>query len=401
MVGQGTSLNRTLSLPVLTLYGLGTVVGAGIYVLVGKVAGLAGDKLAYAFLISGIVAVFTAFAYCELAARFPRAAGEALYVEKGFGSRFLSAVVGWLVVLTGIVSSATIANGFTGYLGVFVELPAAAAITLLMLFLGGVAAWGIKQSAILVMTITLIEVGGLLFVIWAGSQTTDPQSVAAALSLPEGGEVVGVLLAAFLAFYAFIGFEDMVNLVEEVKNPRKTMPRAIILVIGLSVALYVSVALVAAYAVPISELSNSSAPLALIVSAGGFSPIFIAVVALVAVINGALVQLIMASRVLYGMAQQNIAFSGLGFVSPLTRTPLVATVLVTVTTLLAALWFPLGTLAKASSFAVLVVFILVNISLVVVKRRDKTTSPLFAVPIGIPIVGAVLSTALLAVQIWL
>ncbi len=401
MVGQATSLNRTLSLPVLTLYGLGTVVGAGIYVLVGKVAGLAGDKLAYAFLISGIVAVFTAFAYCELAARFPKAAGEALYVEKGFGSRFLSAVVGWLVVLTGIVSSATIANGFTGYLGVFVELPAAAAITLLMLFLGGVAAWGIKQSAFLVMTITLIEVGGLLFVIWAGSQTTDPQSVTAALSLPEGGEVVGVLLAAFLAFYAFIGFEDMVNLVEEVKNPRKTMPRAIILVIGLSVALYVSVALVAAYAVPISELSNSSAPLALIVSAGGFSPIFIAVVALVAVINGALVQLIMASRVLYGMARQNIAFSGLGFVSPLTRTPLVATVLVTAATLLAALWFPLGTLAKASSFVVLVVFILVNISLVVVKRRDKTTIPLFAVSIGIPIVGAVLSTALLAVQIWL
>lgn len=401
MVGPGPSLNRTLSLPVLTLYGLGTIVGAGIYVLVGKVAGLAGDKLAYAFLLSGIVAAFTAFGYCELAARFPKAAGEALYVEKGIGSRVVSAVVGWLVVLTGIVSSATIANGFTGYLGVFVELPAAAAITILLLFLGGVAAWGIKQSAFLVMTITLLEIGGLLFVIWAGSHTTDPQPITAALSFPDSSDVVGILLAAFLAFYAFIGFEDMVNLVEEVKHPRKTMPRAIVLVIALSVVLYMAVALAAAYAVPISDLSDSSAPLALIVSAAGFSPLFIAVVALVAVINGALVQLIMASRVLYGMAKQHIAFSWLGFVSPLTRTPLVATVLVTIVTLLAALWFPLATLAKASSFVVLVVFILVNISLVIVKRRDITTRPPFTVFIWVPIVGALLSAGLLAVQIWL
>jgi len=410
MQHRPVSLKRTLSLPVVTFYGLGTIVGAGVYVLIGKVAGLAGDKLVYAFLLAGLIAAFTALSYSELASRFPKSAGEALYVEKAFGSVHLARTVGWLVVLTGIVSAATIANGFTGYLAVFVSVPAPAAITVLVLVLGAIAAWGIKQSALLITLITAAEIGGLVYVAYAGLAVPEPQNISTALALPAGTEIIGVLLGAFLAFYAFIGFEDMVNLVEEVKNPRRMLPLAILAAISIAIILYVLVALVALYAVPASVLAASDAPLAAIVKAGGFSPGLIALISLVAVINGALVQIIMASRVIYGMARQGIAHAWLGRVMQVTQTPVIATSLTVAAVLGFALWLPLTTLAQLTSFIVLAVFTLVNAGLVVIKWRDRkpgsepansaqVSADVFTVSAIIPLVGTALCGALFFFQL--
>lgn len=399
MPQRPSALSRSLSLPVLTFYGLGTIVGAGIYVLIGKVAGLAGSGLVYAFLLAGVVAAFTAFSYCELASRFPRAAGEALYVEKGFGSQNLSRLVGWLVVVTGIVSSATIANGFTGYLGTFFDVDPPIAITALVLALGAVAVWGIKESALLVTIVTVISLVGLFYVLYAGSLTTTPQPLTPALTPPSLEKITGVVLGAFLAFYAFIGFEDMVNVVEEVKEPKRTLPLAILLAIGLSLTLYVTVAMVAAYALPIDVLAASDAPLAVIVEAGGLSPSLISVISLIAVINGALVQLIMASRVIYGMADQGLTFRALGRVESRTQTPAIATVLVTAAILIFALWLPLTTLAKLTSFIVLGVFALVNLGLLLVKRRDREGDVPFSVPVWVPVFGAATCAGLMLFQL--
>ncbi len=404
MPQQPDKLRRTLSLPAITFYGVGTIVGAGIYVLVGKVAGLAGNGVVYAFLVAGLVATFTAFSYCELVSRFPRAAGEALYVQKGFGIPALSRFVGWLVVLTGMISAATIANGFTGYLAVFIDVPETVSIAMLVLGLGLLAAWGIKQSAILVNTVAIISILGLIYVAYAGSGVENPQSMAPIWALPNVSGISGVFLAAFLAFYAFIGFEDMVNLVEEVKEPRRTLPLAILIAIVLSVSLYVLVAAAAAYALPIEELAGSDAPLADIVIAAGFSPGPIAVVSMIAVVNGALVQLIMASRVLYGMADQGLTLKFLGKVNSRTQTPVLATGLVTMAILLFALWLPLTTLAKATSFVVLGVFLLVNLGLYRLKSQDKNrnmnASVSFSVPRVVPVLGALSCLMLMMVQLF-
>lgn len=400
MSAKKENLNRILTLPVVTFYGVGTIVGAGIYVLIGKVAGLAGDGIAYAFLTAGLVATFTAFSYCELVSRFPRAAGEALYVEKGFGLSWLSQLVGWMVVLTGIVSAATIANGFTGYLAVFWSLPPGLVISLLVLGLGGIAAWGVKQSAALVNLITLISLVGLVFVIYAGLQAEAKQPLSPVMSLPSWEIVPGIMLGAFLAFYAFIGFEDMVNLVEEVKEPRKTLPKALLLAIGVSLLLYVGVALVAARAVPLEQLAASEAPLALVVEQTGYTTGPIALISLIAVVNGALVQLVMASRVMYGMAQQGLTARWLGRTNDTTKTPLAATIVVTAAILVFALWLPLTVLAKITSMIVLLVFGLVNLALISVKRREGPLEGSFIVPVWVPVLGAATSAMLVLVQLF-
>ena len=399
MSENSENLNRVLSLPVVTFYGVGTIVGAGIYVLVGKVAGIAGHGIAYAFFAAGLVATFTAFSYCELVSRFPRAAGEALYVEKGFGMPLLSRLVGWMVVLTGIVSAATIANGFTGYFAVFWSLPPPFVISVLVLGLGAIAAWGVKQSAAFVNAITLLSLVGLMFVIYAGLQTPNPQSLSSTIAFPSWGALPGVMLGAFLAFYAFIGFEDMVNLVEEVKQPRQTLPKAILLAIGISLLFYVGVALVAARAAPLDLLAESDAPLALVVQQTGFSTGPIAFISLVAVVNGALVQLVMASRVIYGMARQGLAAHWLGNTHAKTKTPLTATIVVTAAILVFALWLPLTVLAQITSMIVLLVFVLVNVALISVKRRGPGPVESFSVSALVPAMGALTSSLLILVQI--
>ncbi|MFI2812870.1 APC family permease [Microbulbifer sp. JSM ZJ756] len=381
-------LKRSLSLPVVSFYGIGTIIGAGIYVLVGKVGGAAGMALPYAFLLAGIIAGFTALSYAELASRFPVSAGSAAYIWQAWQRRWPAQVVAALVALTGIVSAATIANGFVGYLAIFVQVPDALAITLLVTLLTLIALWGINESALTVMLVTLIEVGGLLFVIYASRNATPANTWSAITALPKWDAVPGLLVGSFLAFYAFIGFEDMVNTAEEVKNPRKTLPRAILLAICTSTVLYMVIAALAVRTLPVAELARSEAPLATMVTNAGYSPAFIGVISLFAVVNGALVQIIMASRLLYGMAKKQMAPGFLAKVNPRTRTPVIATLLIGAFILTFALWLPLTALAKITSFIMLLVFCLVNSALLTIKAHGAGREEgVICYPAWIPAVG--------------
>lgn len=394
---ESVSLRRTLGPVLVTFYGLGTIIGAGIYVLLGSVAGMAGSWMPFSFLLAGTIAAFTALSYAELSSRLPMCAGAALYVHEAWWNKSLSTVVGWLLVLTGIVSAATIANGFVGYLNVFVSMDAALAIALLVLGMGVLACWGIKESAVIIFGVTTVEVCGLIIVVLFAS-AAEPAEVITVTTTHGNGIISGIVLGSFIAFYAFIGFEDMVNIVEEVKNPQRNMPLGIILSVALSILLYMLVAFAAMHVMSAADLAASDAPLADMMKISGGSETLITLIGLVAVVNGALVQIIMASRVLYGMAGKDMAPDVLGSINPATKTPIVATVLVAALVLVFALALPLTQLAQITSFSMLVIFILVNSALFVIKQRSYKDYEGINLPTSIPVLGAITASLLVLYQ---
>jgi len=389
--GQKTSLKRSLTLPLLTLYGLGVTIGAGIYVLVGATAAKAGFYAPVSFLLAAAVVAFTSFSYSELATRYPVSAGEAAYVRHGFNSRTLALIVGLMVVLSGVVSSAAISIGATAYLGHLIALPPAVLTVLIILILGAAAAWGILESVTVAAILTLIEIAGLIFVIAYGF-TLKPDLLADFGRLIPPLEPVAwsaIVSAGLLAFFAFVGFEDIANVAEEVKDPRRNLPRAIILTLIISTILYLVVVAVVVLSVPMSKLVVSASPLALVFeNASDTSKSVFILIASIATINGVLIQMIMSSRILYGLASQGELPAKLAYVSPLTRTPVVATALVAAIVLALALFLPIDELAKRTSQIVLVVFITVNLSLLRLKLRgEPAQGDVFQVPIWVPVTG--------------
>jgi amino acid transporter len=402
---ETTTLNRSLSLPLITFYGLGTIIGAGIYVLIGVVASKAGMFSPLAFLLAAFIAGFTAFSYAELTSRLPRSAGEAVYFQEAFGKRWLSSAIGWSVVAIGLVSAATIANGFVGYLGIFIQTPDWLAITCLVISLGLIAAIGISQSVWIATVITLIEIGGLIYVLVVAGDNFGqlPERLPELIPSFDASTWNGIFIGAFLAFYAFIGFEDMVNVAEEVKDAPRTLPKAIILALVISTILYLAIALVAVLALPINDLASSNAPLALIVenSVNAISnkpTLFISAISLIAVVNGALIQIIMASRVLYGMGNTGLASHKFAKIHPRTQTPLFSTGLTVFAVLVLALWLPLVTLAQITSFITLAIFAGVNLALIKLKLRTPIISRVVHYPLWVPIMGATLSILFLLLQ---
>ena len=228
-MNQEVSLKRSVSLPMLTLYGLGTIIGAGIYVLIGEIAGQAGMYAPLAFLVAAIVAVFTGFTYGELAARLPYSAGEAVYVSTAFNRHWLSTMIGWAVVLTGVVSAAALVNGFSGYFLVLIDLPEWFVVIALIAILGGVAAWGIEQSVWVAAIITVLSLLGLLWVLVIAGPVLEnlPDRLPEMLPSASLTAWLSIMGGGFVAFYAYVGFEDMVNIAEEVKHPEQALPRAI------------------------------------------------------------------------------------------------------------------------------------------------------------------------------
>lgn len=295
---EQTQLRRGLSLPLLVLYGLGTTIGAGIYALVGKIAGESGYLAPLAFLLAAAMASLTALSFGELCRRYPYSAGEAFYVREAFHWEWVSTLVGLLVVLTGLVSAAALVNGFIGYLGEFIEVQPSLTILLVCLLLGMLAGWGIAESVSLAALVTLIEIGGLLVIVWLGLEQSTNPLISWIAHLPEQNwNNLGLIFAgATLAFYAFIGFEDMVNVAEEVRDVKTTMPRAIILTLVISTLIYLLLMMVAVLTVSPSELAKSDAPLPLVYrQLTGEDSTLISVIGLFAIINGALIQIIMAA----------------------------------------------------------------------------------------------------------
>lgn len=393
-------LRRVLSLPLLTLYGVGTIVGAGFYALLGEVAGLAGTAAPAAMLLAGIVASFSALSFAELASRYPESGGPVRYVEAATGSSVAGRATGGLMIFTGVVSAATLARAVGRFLedlyGVSPELP----IVLTVIALSTVAAWGMRVSGILAAIVTLLEVGVLVAIpfLRADVLPTLPERMH---ELAPGAHAPwsGVLLGTFLVFYAFVGFEDMVTLAEEVENPRRNLPRAILIALLVTTVLYAGVTTVAVLAVDPARLSQETSPLALLVQERGSAlrPTIVWV-GVLAGLNGALIQIVMAARIFHGMRAQRGPLAWLGAVHPRTRTPLRGTVSVGMVVLTLALAFPLVVLASWTSAILLLVFAAVNAALIAIHIREPRSSG-FQCPRWAPWIGLVLCLGLLSVEL--
>ncbi len=393
------ALQRRLGLALLVLYGTGITVGAGIYVLIGVVAGHAGIFAPWSFVVAAAVMALTVASYAELSTRFPVSAGEAAYVRAAFQSRAFATAIGLLTVVTGVVSSAAVTVGSAGYIRQFVDLPQDSIVVMLVLALGAVAAWGILESVVLASLFTLIEVGGLLTVVVAGIHADLPIAATIAHLPPLNATALsGIGFGSLLAFFAFIGFEDLANVVEEAKVPHRDIPRAMVLTLGISTILYVLVAAVAISAVSVERLSSSSAPLSLVFrEVAGINPATISAIAIVATLNTILAQMTMAARVIYGLAREGELPAIFARVHPRTGTPLVATGCIAALVVPLALFVSLTPLAESTSLATLALFALVNLALLRLRYSGVVSNNLHVtVPIWIPAIGLVACLAMMA-----
>lgn len=398
-----TQLKRSINWKVFSLYGLGNILGAGIYVLVGEIAAVAGNGLLWSFLIAAVVATFTAITYSAFASKYPVSAGAAIYTERAFGSKFISTAIGLSLAFTGVVSASALLHGFDRYFQQLIKptslagtVPSQVVILTLIGLLSLIAFKGIKESAFFAVGLTLIEAAGLLIIIgFAGFNGDFSESLKQSVSSVSTVEPMAIFLGAFLAFYAFIGFEDMVNLAEEVKEPKKSLKKGMIVALIGATILYVLTAVSALSVLSSQELASSNAPLAEVfkVASGSSLPV-ITIIGLFAVTNGVLAQIIMSSRVLYGLAKEGWIPSLFKKVSVKNHTPTNATIAAVVTIACGALLLPLVTLAEITSFALLIIFSVVQLAALKLITKKQLRLNLF-----VPIVGFVTNIAILFIQI--
>jgi APA family basic amino acid/polyamine antiporter len=387
----------------LVFFVLGDILGAGIYALVGEVGAETGGAIWAPFLVALMLAVFTAFSYAELVTKYPGAAGAALYVNRAFRIPFLTFVVAFAVLASGLASAATIGRAFGGqYLSAFVDWPTVAVGLGFLAVIAAINLRGIRESMRFNFVLTLIEVAGLLLVVTIGvaALADGLGEPARALEFNRDTSVfLAILGGAGIAFFALIGFEDSVNLAEEARRPRVDYPWALFGGLMAAGAIYLAVTLVASMVVPVDRLAASSAPLLEVTATGPLAVpdrVFSAI-ALFALANGALINLIMASRLMYGMAEQGVVPRPFGRVLPNRRTPWIS---IAFTTALAAgllVTGDLGDLAETTVLLLLAVFAVVNIA-VLVLRRDPVEEAHFRSPTAMPVIGFVASIGLMTTK---
>ena len=394
-----TELRRTVGARMLLVFIVGDILGAGIYALVGEVAGEVGGAIWAAFGAALVLALFTAFAYAELVTKYPQAAGAALYTDRAFGIPFVTFMVAFAVMASGVTSAATLSRAFAGdYLAEFVQVPIVVAAVAFILVVAAINLRGISESVKVNMGLTAIEVAGLVLIVIIGAVALGQGEAEFSRNLEfKGGEsvVLAIVGGAALAFYALIGFEDSVNVAEEVKQPSRVYPRALFTGLLIAGVIYLLVTLTASALVTPDRLSGSDGPLLEVVRAGplGIPTQLFAGIALLAVANGALINMIMASRLVYGMSQRGIVPGALGRVLAGRRTPWAA---IAFTTLLAVVLIAtgdLGSLADTTVQLLLGVFVVVNLS-VLVLRRDRVDHEHFVAPVVMPVLGGSIALAL-------
>jgi amino acid transporter len=397
-----TGLKRALTTPLLYFFILGDVLGAGVYVLVGQVAAEAGGAVWVPLLVALLLALLTAASYAELATKYPKAGGASHYVTRAFGP-FAGFVAGFCMLAAGIVSVAALARAFGGdYLSAFVDLPVGAVAVAFLALLAALNARGIQESTRANVIATVIEVSGLLIIValggWLLLRGDGDVERLTHLGAPGHNAAGAVLSGSVLAYYSFVGFETSVNVAEETRNPRRAYPRALFGALATAGAVYVLVGIAASAVVPTSRLAASSGPLLEVVErAGGVPPRLFSAIALVAVANGALLTGIMASRLAFGMARDGLLPRVLTTVLPGRRTPWVAIVVTTTLSMALALTGSVATLASTLVLLLLVVFFMVNVA-VLVLRRDVGTGDHFRTPTVLPVLGAA-SCVMLATQV--
>jgi APA family basic amino acid/polyamine antiporter len=389
---MATKLKRSLGLFEVTLYGVGVIIGAGVYALIGKAAGLAGNAIWAAFAIGAFIAAFTGLSYAELSTMFPKAGGEYVYTEKAF-NRKVAFLIGWLIVVGGVVAAATISLGFAGYLSVLFQTPIILSAIVLIFLLTLLNLWGIKESAIANIIATLVEVGGLILIIFFGLKHLGAVDYT---QLPPLG-FTGLLSATALIFFAFLGFEDIVRLSEETKNPKRNIPLALILSIVISTIIYISVAIAAVSVVGWQALSTSEAPLALVAqTAFGAKAFFVlAITALFATFNTVLVTLIATSRMLYGMAENHGLPKILSQVHKRFKTPWLAVVITGIASAAFVLVGKIEIVASLTDFALFTTFALVNLSLLWLRHKLPKAKRTFRTFAPLAALGAATSIAML------
>lgn len=402
-IAPNPPLKRVVTTSMLVLFILGDVLGAGVYALAGTIAGEVGGAIWLPLLLALFFAMLTAGSYAELVTKYPHAGGSAVFAAKAFRSPLVSFLVGFSMLGAGVTSAAGLSLAFAGdYLAPFVDVPAHVAAFIFLVVIGLINARGIKESLAANIVMTLIEVTGLVLVVVAAAWYfgTGEANPGRALEFKPGiNPVVGVLGAALLAFYSFVGFETSANLAEEVRDVRRTYPKALFGALLIAGAIYMAVGVAAASVVPVERLVSSSAPLLEVVKASGLSipPRLFALIALVAVANGALLTMIMASRLAYGMASAGLLPSALGKVLHVRRTPWVAIMVTTLVAIILTLTGSLAVLAQTVVLLLLFVFLSTNLA-VLVLRRDSVSEAHFRVPSWVPVLAIVSCLVLMSQQ---
>src|SRR4051794_16474125 len=399
---EESQLSASITKKTLLLFIVGDILGGGIYARTGEVAGEIGGAIWTGFALAAIVAAFTAASYAELVSRYPQAAGAALYIHKAFKAPLLTFVVAFAVMCSGLASAAALATAFGGdYLSEFVDLPKVLVGLVVIVGVRLINFRGIKESAGFNVVCTLVELGGLLLVVLIGAAFLFDGGGDAARAFEFNEDATPALLivaGASIAFYALIGFEDAVNVAEETKDSTRTFPRPLFTGLGLAGPVYLHVTLIAGMAVPADELAGSDGPLLEVVSLGPLAintKVFSAI-ALFALINGCLLNLVMASRLMYGMANEKFVPAVLGKVHPERRTPWVAILFTASIAAVLVLLGDLETLADTTVLLLLLVFIGVHVSLLVLRRTPAEHEHFRAWTV-LPYLGA-LTCAGLAIQ---
>lgn len=395
---QGTGLSRDLGLAAVTLSGVGIILGAGIYVLLGEAAGMAGNAVWLAFAIAATVAAFSALSYAELSSIYPRASAEYEYVANAFGRR-LAFVVGWLIFFSGILGAATVALGFAGYFSDLFGFPALPSAVLLIIILAGILLSGIKETTRVAIILTLVEAGGIIMIILIGLPYIGRVDY---LELPLG--VPGLLQASALVFFAYMGFEEVVKLAEETREPERVIPLALLIALAVTILLYILVSLAAVSVIGWEKLAASRAPFADVaaVALGPAAFTAISVIALFATANTALMMMMASSRIAYGMASSFSLPPVLARVHPRTQTPWIAIIVVAFASMVFLPAGEIGFVANVTNFTLFATFIVINASVILLRYRApdlprpfRVRGEIRSLPL-IPVAGMISSLFLLA-----
>jgi basic amino acid/polyamine antiporter, APA family len=382
-------MSRHLGLFHTTMYGVGLILGAGIYALIGDAAGEAGNSVWISFVLAAIASVFTGLSYAELSSMYPNAAAEYSFVKNAFKNNFVAFLVGWLTLFVAVISAAAIALGFGGYLTQLFQIPIVIAAVLIIGILTFVNYFGIRESSSMNIILTIAEAAGLGIVIWAGMSISGVQ--VDYFDMPHGFS--GIFSAFTLVFFAYIGFENIANIAEEIKNPRKVLPRAIILAITITAIVYVLVSLSAVRVLDWQALDASFAPLADVIKTAlgqewGFG---ILIIALFATTNTVLIMLVSGSRILYGVSIDRALPAIFGIIHQKRKTPWIATIVIGVLASAFVFIGDIGTVANISVFAIIMVFVLVNLSLIWLRYKEPNAERQFRSPVNVgkfPILAA-------------
>ncbi|MFX1587975.1 MAG: APC family permease [Promethearchaeota archaeon] len=408
-VKKSPKLKRRVSLFALTIYGVGNVLGAGIYALIGQVVGITGNLSWLAFILAAVTGAFTGLSYAELSAMYPKSAAEFVYTEEAFKVRILSFILGWIIIFSGIFSAATVALGFAGYISELLGFDLAVIKIIfaiaLILELSIINFIGIKTSTWTNIIFTLIEAFGLIFIIIIGIPKFGSVNY---FELPTLS-VMPIFSAVALIFFAYIGFEDIANIAEEVKEPQKNLPKAIIYSIIITTILYCLTAFSVVSIADYKLIADSEAPLNYVarIAIGDVGGIIISFVALFATANTVLIMLIVTSRMMYGMARDKALPEPLSKISRTYRTPTISVLLTMIFAIIPIFFGDIEIVAQATVFGVLITFFLVNISLIGLRRSQPDAQRPFKlkpsiswVPI-IALLGAIICLALLFTFNWL